>query len=110
MDFGSGALGRQGGPSLALDSSLAKVDQERLPPKLVEFNLATNKVIRQYDFKGVVSAKDSLNDLRIDLVHQYAYLTNAGNKGSLVVLDLKTGQAGRCWSTAARRSLIPNSI
>jgi sugar lactone lactonase YvrE len=77
----------------ALDSSLAKVDQERLPPKLVEFNLATNKVIRQYDFKGVVSAKDSLNDLRIDLVHQYAYLTNAGNKGSLVVLDLKTGQA-----------------
>jgi sugar lactone lactonase YvrE len=77
----------------ALDSSLAKVDQGRLPPKLVEFNLATNKVIRQYDFKGVVSAKDSLNDLRIDLVHQYAYLTNAGNKGSLVALDLKTGQA-----------------
>jgi sugar lactone lactonase YvrE len=41
----------------------------------------------------VVSAKDSLNDLRIDLVHNYAYLTNAGNKGSLVVLDLKTGNA-----------------
>jgi sugar lactone lactonase YvrE len=77
----------------ALDSSLPKVDQERLPPKLVEFNLATNTVIRQYDFKGVVSAKDSLNDLRIDLLHHYAYLTNAGNKGSLVVLDLKTGEA-----------------
>jgi sugar lactone lactonase YvrE len=77
----------------ALDSSLAKVGQDRLPPKLVEFNLATNKVIRQYDFKSVVSAKDSLNDLRIDLVHHYAYLTNAGNKGSLVVLDLKTGEA-----------------
>ena len=78
------------GPS---NSSLPKVDQERLPPKLVEFNLATNTVIRQYDFKGVVSAKDSLNDLRIDLLHHYAYLTNAGNKGSLVVLDLKTGEA-----------------
>jgi sugar lactone lactonase YvrE len=77
----------------ALDSSLSKVDQERLPPKLVEFDLSTNKVIRQYDFKGVVSAKDSLNDLRIDLVHGYAYLTNIGNKGSLVVLDLKTGNA-----------------
>jgi sugar lactone lactonase YvrE len=77
----------------ALDSSLSKVDQERLPPKLVEFNLATNTVIRQYDFKGVVSTKDSLNDLRIDLVHHYAYLTNAGNKGSLVVLDLNTGSA-----------------
>jgi sugar lactone lactonase YvrE len=77
----------------ALDSSLPKVDQERLPPKLVEFDLSTNRVIRQYDFKGVVSAKDSLNDLRIDLVHGYAYLTNIGNKGSLVVLDLKTGNA-----------------
>jgi sugar lactone lactonase YvrE len=72
---------------------LPKVDQERLPPKLVELDLSTNRVIRQYDFNGVVSAKDSLNDLRIDTVHHYAYLTNAGNKGSLVVLDLKTGKS-----------------
>jgi sugar lactone lactonase YvrE len=77
----------------ALDSSLPKVDQERLPPKLVEFDLATNGVIRQYDFNGVVSPKDSLNDVRVDVEHNFAYLTNAGNKGSLVVLNLKTGQA-----------------
>jgi Major royal jelly protein len=77
----------------ALDSSLSKVDQQRLPPKLVEFDLATNKVIRQYDFDGVVSPKDSLNDVRVDVAHNFAYLTNAGNKGSLVVLDLKTGKA-----------------
>jgi sugar lactone lactonase YvrE len=77
----------------ALDSSLAKVDQARLPPKLVEFDLATNKVIRQYEFKGVVSAKDSLNDVRIDTEHHYAFLTNIGSKGSLVVLDLKTGES-----------------
>jgi sugar lactone lactonase YvrE len=77
----------------ALDSSLPKVNQERLPPKLVEFDLSNNRVIRQYDFEGVVSAKDSLNDVRVDTAHDYAYLTNAGNKGSLVVLDLKTGKA-----------------
>jgi hypothetical protein len=77
----------------ALDSSLSQVDQERLPPKLVEFDLSTNRVLRQYDFKGVVSAKDSLNDVRVDTLHDYAYLTNAGNKGSLVVLDLKSGKA-----------------
>jgi sugar lactone lactonase YvrE len=77
----------------ALDSSLPKVDQKRLPPKLVEFDLSTNQPIRQYDFKGIVSATDSLNDLRIDTEHNFAYLTNAGNKGSLVVLDLKTGAA-----------------
>jgi sugar lactone lactonase YvrE len=77
----------------ALDSSLPKLDQQRLPPKLVEFDLATNKVIRQYDFNDVVSPKDSLNDVRIDTVHDYAYLTNIGSKGSLVVLDLKSGKA-----------------
>jgi sugar lactone lactonase YvrE len=77
----------------ALDSSLPKVDQGRLPPKLIEFDLSSNRVIRQYDFKGVVSEKDSLNDVRVDNVHDYAYLTNAGNEGSLVVLDLKTGEA-----------------
>ncbi|MBR0936199.1 L-dopachrome tautomerase-related protein [Bradyrhizobium jicamae] len=77
----------------ALDSSLPKVDQDRLPPKLVEFDLSSNRIIRQYDFTGVVSPKDALNDVRIDVVHNFAYLTNAGNKGSLVVLDLKTGNA-----------------
>jgi sugar lactone lactonase YvrE len=77
----------------ALDSSLPKVDQDRLPPKLVEFDLSTNRIIRQYDFNGVVSPKDSLNDVRVDVAHNFAYLTNAGNKGSLVVLDLKTGKA-----------------
>jgi sugar lactone lactonase YvrE len=77
----------------ALDSSSSKVDQQRLPPKLVEFDLSANRVMRQYDFEGVVSAKDSLNDVRIDTAHDYAYLTNAGNKGGLVVLDLRTGKA-----------------
>jgi sugar lactone lactonase YvrE len=77
----------------ALDSSLPKLDQQRLPPKLVEFDLATNKVMRQYDFDSVVSPKDSLNDLRIDTINDCAYLTNIGSKGSLVVLDLKTGKA-----------------
>ena len=58
MDLGAGAVGRQVGDHLwALDSSLPNVDQQRLPPKLVEFDLSTNKVIRQYDFKGVVSPR-----------------------------------------------------
>src|SRR5271163_2405725 len=77
----------------ALDSSLPRLDQDRLPPKLVEFDLSTNKVIRQYGFKGVITPTDSLNDVRVDLVHGYAYLTNAANKGSLVVLNLQTGEA-----------------
>jgi sugar lactone lactonase YvrE len=62
-------------------------------PKLVEFDLSNNKVIRTYGFDGIVAPTDSLNDLRIDLGHGYAYLTNVGNRGSLVVLNLKTGQS-----------------
>jgi sugar lactone lactonase YvrE len=62
-------------------------------PKLVEFDLTSNKVMRIYGFDGIVAPTDSLNDLRIDLVHGYAYLTNIANRGSLVVVNLKTGQS-----------------
>ena len=60
-------------------------------PKLAEFDLGNNKVIRSYGFDGTITPIDSLNDVRIDLVHGYAYLTNSGNRGSLVALNLKTG-------------------
>jgi sugar lactone lactonase YvrE len=62
-------------------------------PKLVEFDLGSNRVIRSYGFDGTVAPTDSLNDVRIDLVHGYAYLTNVGNRGSLVVLNLETGKS-----------------
>jgi sugar lactone lactonase YvrE len=62
-------------------------------PKLVEFDLAGNTVIRAYGFDGTVAPTDSLNDVRIDLVHGYAYLTNIANRGSLVVLNLATGKS-----------------
>jgi sugar lactone lactonase YvrE len=62
-------------------------------PKLVEFDLSSNKAIRSYGFDGTVAPSDSLNDVRIDLVHGYAYLSNVGNRGSLVALNLKTGRS-----------------
>jgi sugar lactone lactonase YvrE len=63
------------------------------PARLVRFDLATNRVLRVYTFDGVVSDEDSLNDLRIDHRRGYAYLTNINRQGSLVVLNLATGQA-----------------
>jgi hypothetical protein len=75
-----------------LDSGRAVLSGgQPIPPKLVEFDLNDNQVIRSYAFQGVVAPSDSLNDVRVDLVHGYAYLTNIGNKGSLVVLNLETG-------------------
>ena len=60
-------------------------------------------------FDGTVAPTDSLNDVRIDLVHGYAYLTNIGNRGSLVVLNLKMENPGRFWSVTARPLPIPSS-
>lgn len=77
----------------ALDSSLPSVDQSRQPPKLVEFDLATRKVVRQFDYGNVVTPKDSINDIRIDLKHGYAYISNAGNAGGVVVTNLKSGES-----------------
>jgi sugar lactone lactonase YvrE len=74
----------------ALDSSLASVDQTRQPPKLIEFDLATRQIVRQIEYGHVVTPKDSLNDIRIDLKHGYAYLSNAGNQGGIAVTNLKT--------------------
>jgi sugar lactone lactonase YvrE len=75
-----------------LDSGRAVLSTgQPIPPKLVEFDLNKNQVIRSYAFQGVVAPSDSLNDVRVDLVHGYAYLTNIANEGSLVVLNLETG-------------------
>ncbi|MEI9986270.1 MAG: L-dopachrome tautomerase-related protein [Aliidongia sp.] len=83
----------KGRPSLGAGFVPAQAGPGYAAAKLVEFDLKTNTPIRTYLFKGVVSATDSLNDVRVDLVHGYAYLTNIGNKGSLVVLNLKSGES-----------------
>lgn len=62
-------------------------------PKLVETDPATSTVVRTIAIpENVAPRKSYLNDVRIDLQNNYAYLTESGT-GSLVVVDLKTGQA-----------------
>lgn len=77
----------------ALDSSLATVDQRQQPPKVVEFDLATHKILREFSYENTVTPKDSINDVRIDLKHGYAYISNAGNQGGLVLTDLRSGES-----------------
>ena len=76
----------------ALDTGVAR-GQSPIPPKLVEFDLKTNQPVRTYTFEDSVTIKDALNDVRVDLPHQTAYLTAAGNQGGIVVLDLKSGHS-----------------
>ncbi|MGI4833231.1 MAG: SMP-30/gluconolactonase/LRE family protein [Janthinobacterium lividum] len=62
-------------------------------PKLVETDPATSTVVRTIAIpESVAPRKSYLNDVRIDLQNNYAYMTESGT-GSLVVVDLKTGQS-----------------
>jgi sugar lactone lactonase YvrE len=76
----------------ALDTGIARGGSP-IPPKLVEFDLQTNQPIHSYSFADSVTIGDALNDVRIDVPHPTAYLTAAGNRGGIVVLDLKSGHS-----------------
>jgi sugar lactone lactonase YvrE len=63
--------------------------------KLVEIDAATGGVVRVIGFDGRVAPPGSyLNDVRIDLENQAAYVTDSGG-GALVVVDLATGESRR---------------
>jgi len=74
-----------------LDSSLPSVDQKTLPPKLVEFDAETGRLIQIYHFGPDITPADSLNDVRVDTTTNTAYITNESGNGGLVVMDLDTG-------------------
>ena len=65
-------------------------------PKLVEIDLKTNKVVANFKFGGDVAPQGSyLNDVRLSPDGKYAYMTDSGAQGALVVLDTTTGKARR---------------
>ncbi|VXC95969.1 Major royal jelly protein [Burkholderia sp. 8Y] len=65
-------------------------------PKLVKIDLKANKVAQVIRFDGTVASQGSyLNDVRLSPDGRYAYLTDAGAKGALVVVKLQTGKARR---------------
>ena len=66
--------------------------------KLVKMNKATNTPERTYSFMGIVPDTAYVNDVRIDVQKQYAYLTESKG-GGLIVLDLNSGQMRRVLTT-----------
>lgn len=65
-------------------------------PKLVRIDLATDRVARVIRFGQDVAIPGSyLNDVRFSRDGKYAYLTDSGQRGALVVVDLASGQARR---------------
>lgn len=57
--------------------------------KLVKINTRTNQVEDTFLFEDLDKSKSSLNDVRVDVEKQFAYLSDPG-AASVVVLDLQT--------------------
>jgi sugar lactone lactonase YvrE len=65
-------------------------------PKLVRIDLKANKVAQTIPFAEAVAPQGSyLNDVRFSSDGRRAYLTDAGAKGALIVVDLQNGGARR---------------
>ncbi|QJE03428.1 hypothetical protein HH212_17750 [Massilia forsythiae] len=64
--------------------------------KLVRIDLKTNRVAQVIRFDQNVAIPGSyLNDMRFSRDGRYAYLTDSGQRGALVVVDLSNGNARR---------------
>jgi hypothetical protein len=66
--------------------------------RLVKMNKATNKPKRTYSFTGVVPDTAYVNDIRIDVAKNFAYLTESKG-GGIIIVDLSSGKMRRVLST-----------
>lgn len=65
-------------------------------PKLVRIDLKTDRVAQVIQFGQDVAIPGSyLNDVRFSKDGKFAYLTDSGQRGALVVVDLASGKARR---------------
>jgi sugar lactone lactonase YvrE len=83
-------------------------------PKLVRIDLATDRVARVIRFGQDVAIPGSyLNDVRFSRDGKYAFLTDAGQRGALVVVDLASGKARRVLdghpSTQPEKGVVVNT-
>lgn len=63
--------------------------------KLIQFDLATDRAARIIHFDDSIAPKGSyLNDVRIDVARDTAYITDSG-LGAIIVVDLGTGRSRR---------------
>jgi sugar lactone lactonase YvrE len=80
-------------------------------PKLIQVDLKSNTVKKVYPFTQEVAGPASyLNDVRISPDGAFAYFTDSGSPGALVVLNLDSGKAWRVLSddpsTQAEKDVI----
>ncbi|MDF2488445.1 MAG: hypothetical protein K0S77_1067 [Pseudomonas sp.] len=70
-------------------------------PKLVKIDLASNTVAKVYPFGLDVAPQGSyLNDVRLSPDGKFAYITDSGTSGAILVVNLETGKARRALDGA----------
>ncbi len=79
--------------------------------KLVKIDLATDKVVQVIAFDAVAAPQGSyLNDVRVSPDGKYAYLTDSGQRGALLVVEVATGQARRVLDGDPRTQAEPGVV
>lgn len=80
-------------------------------PKIVEIDLKSNSVKRTFPIPPDIAGPASyLNDIRLAPDGRFAYLTDSGSPGGLVVLDIQSGQAWRALSDDPSTQFDPSVI
>ncbi|GGY63938.1 L-dopachrome tautomerase-related protein [Pseudoduganella albidiflava] len=80
-------------------------------PKLVRISLASSAVLQNIRFDESVATQGSyLNDVRFSPDGKWAYITDSGVRGAIVLVDLATGEAKRLLdgdpSTQPKKGLV----
>ena len=79
--------------------------------KLVKIDLVTNKVAQVILFDESVAPQGSyMNDVRVSPDGKYAFLTDSGQKGALVVVDIAAGRARRVLDGDPRTQPEPGVV
>ena len=79
--------------------------------KLVKIDLATDQVMQVILFDDVAAPQGSyLNDMRVSPDGRYVYLTDSGQRGALLVVDVASGHARRVLDGDARTQIEPGVV
>ena len=79
--------------------------------KLVKIDLSSDRVVQVILFDETVAPQGSyMNDVRVSPDGKYAYLTDSGQKGALIVVDVAAGTARRALDGDPRTQPEPGVV
>jgi sugar lactone lactonase YvrE len=79
--------------------------------KLVKIDLKTDRVVQVIPFDETLAPQGSyMNDVRVSPDGKYAYLTDSGQKGALIVIDIAAGKGRRILDGDPRTQPEPGVI